>query len=146
MMWSYPTSRGLFAVKIVLFSFYVFCSPLSGFAQIIDNGEHVEVVKGTRLCSNTTMEQAKGSLDPGRIFWKVTSQRRANGTQTISAFIHQQVYDFLSGDMNTTETRYDENYAVRFKRDPAHLGMIFLVSPKDGRIEATVEVCEKRGR
>ena len=92
------------------------------------------------------MEQAKGSLDPGRTFWKVTSQRRANGTQTISAFIQEQVYDRLSGDTNTRETRYDEDYAIQFKRDPAHAGMIFLVSPKDGRIEATVEVCKKRSR
>ena len=68
MMWVYPISRGLLAVKSVLFAFCVFWSPLSVFAQIIDKGEHVEVVKGTRLCSNTTMEQAKGFLDPGRIF------------------------------------------------------------------------------
>ena len=146
MMWLHPISGGLLAVKIFLFSLYVFWSPLSVFAQIIDKGEHVEVVKGTRLCSNTTMEQAKGSLDPGRIFWKVTSQRRSNGTQTITAFIQEQVYDRLSGDMNTKEARYDEDYAIQFKRDPAHPGMIFLVSPKDGRIEATVEVYEKRSR
>jgi hypothetical protein len=144
MMWLYPISRGLLAVKIVLFSFYVFWSPLSVFAQIVDKGEHVEVVKGTSLCSNITMEQAKGSLDPGRIFWKVTSRRRANGTQTISALIQEQVYDRLNGDTNTKEARYDEDYAIQFKRDPAHAGMIFLVSPQDGRIEATVEVCKKR--
>jgi hypothetical protein len=89
------------------------------------------------------MEQGKGSLDPGRIFWKVTSQRRSNGTQTISAFIREEVYDRLSGDTKSKEARYDEDYAVLFKRDPAHKGMIFLISPKDGRIEATVQVCKK---
>ena len=73
----------------------------------------------------------------------MTSQRRANGTQTISAFIQEQVYDRLSGDTSTKEAIYDEDYAIQFKRDPAHAGMIFLVSPQDGRIEATVEVCKK---
>lgn len=143
MMWLHPYLLRLLVVKMFFFSFFVFQSPLSVFAQIIVKGEHVEVVKGTRLCSNTTMEQAKGSLDPGRIFWKVTSQRRANGTQTISAFIQEQVYDRLSGDTTIKEARYDEDYAIQFKRDPAHPGMVFMISPRDGRIEATVEVCKK---
>jgi hypothetical protein len=50
LMWLY-ISRGLLTMEIVLFSFYVFWSPLSVFAQIIDKGEHVQVVKGTGLCS-----------------------------------------------------------------------------------------------
>jgi hypothetical protein len=90
------------------------------------------------------MEQAKGTLEPARIFWKVTSQRRSNGTQTVSAFVREQVYDRFSGDTKTTEARYDEDYAVLFRRDPAHQGMVLLISPKDGHIEATVEVCGKR--
>jgi hypothetical protein len=90
------------------------------------------------------MEQAKGSLDPGRIFWKVTSQRRSNGTQTVSAFVREQVYDRFSGDMKIREARYDEDYAVLFKRDPAHEGMVLLISPKDGHVEATVEICRRR--
>lgn len=142
-MWWHPISQRFLGVKVCLFSFCVFVSPVFVFAQIIDKREHVEVMKGTRLCSNTTMEQAKGSIDPGRIFWKVTSQRRSNGTQTISAFIQERVYDRLSGDTKIKETRYDEDYAVLFKRDPAHIGMISLVSPKDGHIEGTVEVCKK---
>ena len=144
MLWLHPISQGLLVVKICLVSFYVFGSPLSVSAQILDKREHVEVVIGTRLCSNTVMEQAKGTIEPGRIFWKVTSPRRSNGTQTISAFIQERVYDRLSGDTKVRETRYDEDYAILFKSDPAHIGMIFLVSPKDGSIEGTVEVCPKK--
>lgn len=130
--------------KLLLCVVWLLAVPHSVSAQFVDRGSQVEVVKGTRLCSNTTMEQAKGSLEPGRIFWKVTSQRRSNGTQTISAFIQEQVYDRLSGDTKIREARYDEDYAILFKRDPAHVGMVFLISPKDGRIEATVEVCKKK--
>jgi hypothetical protein len=90
------------------------------------------------------MQQPKGTLEPALIFWKVTSQRRSNGTQTVSAFVQEEVYDRFSGDTKLTEARYDENNAVLFKRDPAHKGMVFLISPKDGHIEATVEVCGKR--
>lgn len=130
--------------RLLLCVVWLLAVPLSVSAQFVDRGSQVEVVKGTRLCSNTTMEQAKGSLDPGRIFWKVTSQRRSNGTQTISAFIQEQVYDRLSGDTKIREARYDDDYAILFKRDPTHVGMVFLISPKDGRIEATVEVCKKK--
>jgi hypothetical protein len=89
------------------------------------------------------MEQAKGALDPVRIFWKVTSQRRSNGTQTVSAFVREQVYDRLGGDTKTREARYDEDYAVLFRKNPAQKGMVLLISPKDGRIEATVGLCKK---
>ena len=140
----HPHLLRLLVVTMFVFPFYGFGSPLFVFELIIDKGEHVEVVKGTRLCSNTAMEQVKGSLDPGRIFWKVTSQRRSNGTQTISAFTQEHVYDRLSGDMKIKEARYDEDYAIQFKKDPAHAGMVFLISPKDGRIEATVEVCVRK--
>jgi hypothetical protein len=123
---------------------WLLAAPLSTSAQFIDRGNQVEVVKGTRLCLNLAMQQPKGTLEPALIFWKVTSQRRSNGTQTVSAFVQEEVYDRFSGDTKLTEARYDENYAVLFKRDPAHKGMVFLISPKDGHIEATVEVCGKR--
>ena len=122
---------------------WLLAAPLSTSAQFVERGNWVEVVKGTRLCANLAMEQAKGALDPARIFWKVTSQRRSNGTQTVSAFVREQVYDRSSGDTKTREARYDEDYAVLFKRDPTHKEMVFLISPKDGHIEATVEVCKK---
>ncbi|HEX6825467.1 MAG TPA: hypothetical protein VF077_04040, partial [Nitrospiraceae bacterium] len=55
--------------------------PLSAFAQFLDKGNRVEVMKGTKLCSNVKMEQAKGSRDPVRVFWVVKSKMRSNGTQ-----------------------------------------------------------------
>ena len=61
--------------------------PLSAFAQFIDKGDRVEVRKGTKLCSNVKMEQAKGSRDPGRVFWMVKSNMRSNGTQSVVAFV-----------------------------------------------------------
>lgn len=130
--------------KIVACLVLVLLSPLTVFAQFVDKGDFVQVAKGTYLCSNRLMDQAKGSLDPGRIFWKVTSATRPNGTQTVSAFINETVYDRLSGDTKVTQKRYDQDYAILFKRDPAHKGMVFMVSPQDGRIEATAEVCQNR--
>ncbi len=118
--------------------------PLSVFAQFVDKGDYVQIAKGTQLCSNFTMDQAKGSLDPGRIFWKVTSAMRSNGTQTVSAFINEMVYDRSSGDTKVTQRKYDQDYAIFFKRDPTHEGMVLLISPQDGRIEATTEVCQKK--
>ena len=118
--------------------------PASAFAQFIDKGDRVEVGKGTKLCSNVKMEQAKGSRDPGRVFWRVTSKMRANGTQTVAAFVLERVYDSKSGDTTIKETLYQEDYATFFKRDPEHKGMLLMISPQDGRVEAIVEVCEKK--
>jgi hypothetical protein len=118
--------------------------PLSAFAQFIDKGASVEVGKGTKLCSNVKMEQAKGSRDPGRVFWRVTSKMRSNGTQSVAAFVQEEFYDTKSGDTSIKETVYQEDYATFFKRDPEHKGMLLMVSPQDGRVEAIVEVCEKR--
>lgn len=118
--------------------------PLPAFAQYMYKGERVEVGKGTKLCSNVKMEQAKGSQEPGRVFWRVTSKMRSNGTQTVAAFIHEEVYDPKSGDTSIKETVYQENYATFFKRDPEHKGMLLMISPQDGRVEAIVEVCEKK--
>ncbi len=118
--------------------------PVSAFAQFIDKGDRVEVGKGTKLCSNVKMEQAKGSRDPGRVFWRVTSKMRANGTQTVAAFVLETVYNSKSGDTTIKETLYQEDYATFFKRDPEHKGMLLMLSPQDGRVEAIVEVCEKK--
>ncbi len=118
--------------------------PMSTFAQFIDIGDKVEVGKGTRLCSNAKMEKAKGSLDPSGVFWKVTSKLRSNGTQTVSAFVQEKVYDSQSGDTRIRETLVQEGYAAFFKRDPKHTGMLLMISPQDGRVDAIVEVCEKK--
>jgi hypothetical protein len=118
--------------------------PLSAYAQFIDKGDRVEVGKGTRLCSNLKMEQAKGSRDPGRLFWVVKSKMRSNGTQSVSAFTQEDDYDTKSGDTSIKETMYQEDYATFFKRDPEHQGMLLMISPHDGSIEAVVEVCNKK--
>lgn len=118
--------------------------PLSGFAQFVDKGEYVEVAKGTELCPNAILEQSKGMLDPEKLFWRVTSKVRANGTQTVAAFVLETVYDRKSGETTLKERRYDEDYATFFKRAPEHKGMLLMVSPKDGRVEATVEICSKK--
>ena len=129
----------LFFFLLILFGF-----PLSAFAQFIDKGDRVEVRKGTKLCSNVKMEQAKGSRDPGRVFWVVKSKMRSNGTQSVVAFVQEEFYDSKSGDTSIKETVYQEDYATFFKRDPEHKGMLLMLSPQHGGIEAVVEVCEKK--
>ena len=69
---------------------------------------------------------------------------RSNGTQSVTAFVQEEVYDTKSGDTSIKETLYREDYATFFKRDPEHKGMLLMISPQDGRVEAIVEVCEKR--
>ena len=118
--------------------------PLSAFAQFIDKGDRVEVMKGTKLCSNLKMEQEKGSRDAGRVFWRVKSKMRSNGTQSVIAFVQEDFYDTKSGDTSIKETVYQEDYATFFKRDPEHKGMLLMISPQDGRVEAVVQVCEKK--
>lgn len=118
--------------------------PLAAFAQFIDKGDRVEVMKGTKLCSNVKMEQTKGSRDPGRVFWRVKSKMRSNGTQSVGAFVQEDVYDTKSGDTSVKETVYQEDYATFFKRDPEHRGRLLMISPQDGGVEAVVEVCEKK--
>ena len=118
--------------------------PLSSFAEFVDKGEYVEVAKGTKLCSNVILEKSKGKLDPEKFFWRVTSSVRTNGTQTIAAFVLETVYDRQSGETTIKESRYDEDYATFFKRDPEHKGMLLMVSPQDGRVEAIVETCKKK--
>jgi len=118
--------------------------PFSSFAQFVDKGEYVEVAKGTKLCANVILEKSKGKLDPEKFFWQVTSKVRANGTQTIAEFILETMYDRKSGETTIKESRYDEDYATFFKRDPEHKGMLLMVSPQDGRVEAIVEMCKRK--
>jgi hypothetical protein len=118
--------------------------PAVTFAQFVERGEYVEVAKGTKLCTNVGLETAKGVLDPGKMFWRVTSKGRANGTQTVATFVLETMYDRKTGDTTIKESRYDEDYAVFFKRDLEHEGMLLMVSPQDGRVQAKVEVCKKR--
>ena len=117
---------------------------MGGLAQFTDKGDKVEVEKGTKLCSNFAVETAKGSLDPSRVSWRVTSKMRSNGTQTVAAFVHEKIYDSKSGDTRSKESLYQEDYATFFKRDPEHKGMLLMISPQDGRVEAIVEVCKKK--
>jgi hypothetical protein len=118
--------------------------PLSGFAQFVDKGEYVEVAKGTKLCPNVILEKSKGMLDPENVYWRVTSKIRANGTQTVAAVVLETQYDRKSGETTIKERRYDEDYATLFKRSPEHKGMLLMISPQDGRVEATVEICGKK--
>ena len=120
--------------------------PLSGAAQFVNKGGYVSVKKGTLLCSNLAMEQGKGVLDPARVFWRVTSPMRVNRTQTVAAMFHETVYDRRSGETRIEERRYDEDYATLFKRDPEHEGMLLMISPQDGGVEAIVEVCQPKQR
>ena len=118
--------------------------PLSSLAQFVDKGEYVEVAQGTKLCPDVILEKAKGMLDPENIYWRVTSKARANRTQTVAPIVLEALYDRKSGETSVRERRYDEGYATFFKRSPEHKGMLLMISPQDGRVEATVEICRKQ--
>lgn len=117
--------------------------PLSAFPQFLDKGEYVEVAKGTKLCPNVILEKSKGVLDPENLYWRVTSKARANGTQTVDAFVLESSYDRQSGN-TTIEERRDDHYATLFKRDLEHKGMLLMVSPRDSEVQAIVEICKKK--
>ncbi|CUS31869.1 hypothetical protein [Candidatus Nitrospira nitrificans] len=117
--------------------------PLSGFAQFVDRGEYVEVSKGVKLCSNAALDTSNGIIDPENRFWRVTSKARGNGTQTVDAFVFERSYDRKSGETTIEERQYDAGYAMLFKRALEHKGMLLMVSPRDGQVEATVEICRK---
>lgn len=117
--------------------------PIASVAQFVDRGEYVEVSKGVKLCSNATLDISNGMLDPESRFWRVTSKARANGTQAVEAFVLETLYDRQSGETTVKARRYDDNYATLFKRALEHKGMLLMVSPKDGQVEATVEICRK---
>ena len=118
--------------------------PVSGFAQFIDKGDYVEVKKQTKLCSNLERETKEGAQYPAREFWVVTSKMRANHTQTVESFTQEKLYDRESGETKVSERKSRENYATFFKRDPDHKGMLLMISPEDGSVEATVGVCGKK--
>lgn len=118
--------------------------PLSVFAQFMDRGEYVEVAKGMKLCPNAILESSKRMYDSENLYWRVTSKARANGTQTVTALILETQYDRESGETTIKERRYDEDYATFFKRSSEHKGMLLMISPKDGRVEAMVEICRKK--
>jgi hypothetical protein len=117
--------------------------PAVGLAQFRDKGDHVEVKKGTRLCSSIAVDGVRGTLNQRPIFWMVTSSMRVNGTQTVSALVHETVYNRSSGDTTTVENPYDEDFATYFKRAPEHKGMLQMISPQDGNLQAIVEICRK---
>ena len=117
--------------------------PAAGLAQFSDKGGHVEVKKGTRLCSSSAVDGVRGTLNQRPIFWRVTSPMRANGTQTVSALVHETVYNRSSGDTTTVENPYDEDFATFFKRAPESKGMLQMISPQDGSLQAIVEICRK---
>jgi hypothetical protein len=114
--------------------------PLSSFAQFIDKGDYVEVKKTTKLCSNVQ----RGSNHPHREFWMVTSIMRSNRTQTVEGFVQEETYDPESGETGLSVRRSGDNYAIFFKRDPEHKGMLLMINPEHGRVEATVRVCGKK--
>ena len=118
--------------------------PAAGFAQFSDKGDRVEVKKGTRLCSSIAVDGVPPTAVLRHIFWRVTSPMRVNGTQTVSALIHETVYNRQSGDTTTVESAYpDEKLATFFKRDTEHKGMLQMISPQDGSLRAIVEICQK---
>ena len=131
-------SRYLLVLSIIL----VF--PLSGLAQFVDKGEFVVVSKGVRLCSNAILDTSNRMLGLEDRFWRVTSKARVNGTQTVEAVVLESSYDRKTGETTIEERQFDDDYAMRFKRAPDHKGMLLMISPRDGQVEATVEICRKK--
>ena len=117
--------------------------PAVGFAQFSDKGDYVEVKKGTKLCSSIAVDGVRGTLNQRPIFWRVTSPIRVNGTQTVSALVHETVYNRSSGDTTTVENPYDVDFATFFKRSQEYKGMLQMISPQDGTVQAIVEICRK---
>lgn len=118
--------------------------PLPAFAQFVGKSESVEVAKGTKLCRSSISDNTNGMLDLESRYWRVTSKARVNGTQTVAAVILETEYDRKSGNSTITERQYDEDYATFFKRSSEPNGMLLMISPQDGRVEATVELCRKK--
>jgi hypothetical protein len=131
------------AVFLVL-SISTLSLPISGSAEVAGKRPYIEVAKGTRLCADAALDQSRAARDAGKVFWKVMSRPRANGTQAVAAFVFETIYDRQSGDTIMRESRYDEDYAAFFMRDPERLGRWLMISPEDGRVEATVGICPKK--
>ena len=128
----------------LLVSLVVIGLPTAGLAQFIDKGDHVEVKKGTELCSSIAVDGVPRTAVLRRVFWRVTSSMRVNGTQTVSARVHETFYNRETGDTTTVDNAYpDENLATFFKRAPDHKGMLQMISPQDGSLRAIVEICQK---
>ena len=128
----------------VIVSAMIIGTPAAALAQFSDKGAYVEVNNGTRLCSSIAVGGVLRTVDQRRVFWRVTSPMRVNGTQTVSSLVYERVYDRQSGDTTTVENAYpDEHYATFFKRSPGHEGMLQMISPRDGSLQAIVEACEK---
>ena len=142
---NYTVNRAMnrFVVILVL-SIFTLSIPIPGGAQVAGQGSYTEVAKGTRLCSDAALDQSRAVRDPGKIFWKVMSRPRVNGTQTVAAFVIETIYDRQSGDTNIRESRYDEEYAAFFMRDPERQGVWLMISLEDGKVEATVAICSKK--
>jgi hypothetical protein len=116
--------------------------PTAGLAQFTDKGDLVEVRKGTKLCSSLAVDGVSGSFNQRRVFWRVTSRMRVNGTQTVLALVYERVYNRESGDTITVEKAYpDEDFATFFRRAPERKGMLEMISPRDGSVQAIVETC-----
>ena len=115
--------------------------PVSAFAQFQDRGQFVEVAKGAKLCP--TPDISRAILLSEKRFWRVTSKARANGTQIVEAFLLESSYDRKSGETTFKQLKYDDGYATLFKRVIEHEKKLVMVSPKDGQVEATVEICPK---
>ena len=130
--------------RYVLVSAMVIGGSATALAQFSDKGDHVEVKKGTRLCSSLAVDGVQRTVDQRRIFWRVRSPMRVNGTQTVSALVYESVYDRQSGDTTTVENAFpDEEFATFFKRAPEHNGMLQMISPRDGSLKAIVEICQR---
>ena len=127
----------------VLLAATVIGAPAAGLAQFLDKGDYVEVKKGTKLCSTIVGDGVRETLNRRPIFWRVTSRIRTNGTQTVSALVHEMVYNRSSGDTTRVENPLEENFAVFFKRASDHKGMLEMLSPRDGSIQAIVGICPK---
>lgn len=138
-----PMKEGQMFMYVLILAF-VIGSPLSGFAQFVDKGDYVQVSKGARLCSIVSPDTSAWAFEPESRFWRVTSKARANGTQTVEAFVLESSYNRESGETTIEERRHDDKYAVRFKRAPEYKGMLLIVSPRDGQVEATVEICRNK--
>ena len=74
----------------MLVSAMIIGMPAAGLAQFSDKGKYVEVKKGTRLCSSIAVDGVRDTLNQRPIFWRVTSAIRANGTQSVSALVHER--------------------------------------------------------
>ena len=133
----------MFKFLHLLVSAMVVGMPAAGLAQFIDKGKYVEVRKGTRLWASIAVDGVRGTLNQRPIFWRVTSSMRINGTQTVSALVHETVYNRSSGDTTTVENAYDVDFATFFKRSPEYKGMLQMISPQDQSVQAIVEICGK---